>query len=184
MRRAEKEIRDPSAVEEALLAAEVLHVGMLDGREPYVVPVCFGYEGGAVYFHSAAGGRKLDAIRASPRVAFEAESGVEVVVRGDACSCTVKYRSAMGTGTARILTDPEEKRRGLDAIMRHYTRAPQCYPDDMLARTAVVRIAVESMTGKESRWQASYLPGPSREREPRRAAPPRPSTPSAPAPGS
>ena len=42
-----------------------------DGR-PYLVPLAYGYDGEAVYAHSGPG-RKLDLMRAEPRVTFEVD---------------------------------------------------------------------------------------------------------------
>jgi nitroimidazol reductase NimA-like FMN-containing flavoprotein (pyridoxamine 5'-phosphate oxidase superfamily) len=112
--------------------------------------VCFGQEPGKLYFHCAKEGRKLDVLRANPRVCFQTDVDAEVVVGGNACQCTVKYRSVVGFGTARIVEDPQELRHGLDVLMRQYTEGPQEYPEKSLSRTAVVRIDIEEMTGKQS----------------------------------
>ena len=39
--------------------ALVCRIGLSDGKDPYVVPVCFGYGNGSVYIHAAGEGRKL-----------------------------------------------------------------------------------------------------------------------------
>jgi nitroimidazol reductase NimA-like FMN-containing flavoprotein (pyridoxamine 5'-phosphate oxidase superfamily) len=50
-----------------------------------------------------------------------------------------------------LISDPEEKRRGLDALMLQYGwKGETGYPDSMLERTAVLRLDAESVTGKES----------------------------------
>ena len=34
-------------------SCQVCRLGLCDGGEPYVVPLCFGYDGEALYFHAA-----------------------------------------------------------------------------------------------------------------------------------
>jgi nitroimidazol reductase NimA-like FMN-containing flavoprotein (pyridoxamine 5'-phosphate oxidase superfamily) len=54
----------------------------------------------------------------------------------------------VGRGTARIVTDPDERRRGLDALMRHYGVQRPAYRPDSFERTCVVRVDVEELRGK------------------------------------
>jgi nitroimidazol reductase NimA-like FMN-containing flavoprotein (pyridoxamine 5'-phosphate oxidase superfamily) len=54
----------------------------------------------------------------------------------------------VGTGVARVVSDPAEKLRGLEAIMRHYGEGRPVYRPETLARTCVIAIAVQSMRGK------------------------------------
>ncbi|MHC5054007.1 MAG: pyridoxamine 5'-phosphate oxidase family protein [Planctomycetota bacterium] len=150
MRRSEKEITSRGEIDDVLARAEVLRVAMCDGERPYVVPVCFGYDGSALWFHSAREGRKLDVIARNPSVAFEAATGVEVVIGGPGCRSTAKYLSVIGSGTATLVQDENERRRGLDAIMRHYGGEAGGYATEALAKTAVVRIDIDEMTGKRS----------------------------------
>jgi hypothetical protein len=50
---------------------------------------------------------------------------------------------------AVILEAPAEKSSALDRIMDHYgAQGPYAYPDETLATTAVIRIDIESLTGK------------------------------------
>jgi nitroimidazol reductase NimA-like FMN-containing flavoprotein (pyridoxamine 5'-phosphate oxidase superfamily) len=53
MRRAGKEITDRAGIDGILRDARVCRIGLPDEGRPYVVPVCFGYRDGALYFHSA-----------------------------------------------------------------------------------------------------------------------------------
>jgi nitroimidazol reductase NimA-like FMN-containing flavoprotein (pyridoxamine 5'-phosphate oxidase superfamily) len=55
-----------------------------DGQ-PYIVPVCFGYDDGTLYFHSATAGRKLDVLRKNNAVCVEFDVDCEVVKAENAC---------------------------------------------------------------------------------------------------
>jgi len=143
-------ITDWSCLEEVLRRAQVLRLGFVDEGGPYVVPVCFGYEDGAVYFHGSPLGRKMDAVRAGGRVCFETEVDVEPVPADEACRWGMRYRSVIGFGRPYVIEDVAEKRRALDIIMAHYSEGEWTYPEESLARVAVVRIDIEEMTGRSA----------------------------------
>lgn len=139
---------DPSIIESIIHQATICRIAMADGGQPYLVPVCFGYENGVLYFHSSTTGKKMELLANHPAVCFELESDVEIVRAPNSCQCSANYCSVIGFGRALFLHDPQEKRQGLDAIMRHYWGQPGQYPDATLAKTAVVRIEIERMTAK------------------------------------
>jgi len=151
MRRKEKEIHEPAAIEAVIAAAPVCRVAMCDGDQPYLVPMCFGYAEGVFYLHCARAGRKLEVLRKNPNVCLEVEDAVAVTPGKTACDWGVAFRSVMAFGRAEEVDSPEERRRGLDLVMAHYDPAGRHdYPDGMLGRTVVLRVRPERMTGKRS----------------------------------
>ena len=151
MRRKDKEIHDRREIVEIVQKALVCRLGLCRGNVPYVVPLNFGYRDGCLYLHCAKQGRKIDTIRANPRVCFEMDTNAEVIRSGQPCDWGMKYASVIGFGTAVVLEDPEEKKNGLDAILAHYsTEAARSYPDSVLEHTAVIKVQIEEMTGKRS----------------------------------
>ena len=151
MRRAKQEL-SRAVCEEILHEATsgVLAVSGDDGY-PYAVPLSYVYTGGKVYFHCATTGHKLDAIAANPKVSFCVIQQDEVVPE----RFTTHYRSVILFGTARVLTDPSEKMRALEALSDRYC------PGDIVGRTReiedgfrhlhMVELTVDHMSGKESR---------------------------------
>jgi nitroimidazol reductase NimA-like FMN-containing flavoprotein (pyridoxamine 5'-phosphate oxidase superfamily) len=150
MRRAEREIKDRSAVEEILRRATVCRLAVCDGNLPYVVPLNFGYEDNHLYFHSAPEGRKIEALKANPNVCFEVDVDQEFVPGESACEWTARYRSVIGFGQARVLEKAAEKKRGLDVILAHYAQGPFEYREAEVGRVAVVEVEIETLTGKQS----------------------------------
>jgi nitroimidazol reductase NimA-like FMN-containing flavoprotein (pyridoxamine 5'-phosphate oxidase superfamily) len=151
MRRKDKEIQARAEIVEIIEKAPVCRLGLCRDNVPYVVPLNFGYRDGCLYLHCAKEGRKMDMIRANPRVCFEIDTDVEVIRAEQPCDWGMKFASVIGFGTASVPEDLEEKKRGLDAIMEHYSsRPPQPYAESYLKHTAVIRIEVEEMTGKRS----------------------------------
>lgn len=63
MRRKDKEIADPRKIEAVLNQAQIIHLAMLDGDRPYIIPLNFGYADNAIYFHCAREGKKIDLIK-------------------------------------------------------------------------------------------------------------------------
>lgn len=154
MRRNDKEIKDRTEIEAIIRRAQVCRLAMCDGSQPYVVPMCFGLLGDSLYFHSATEGRKLDILRANPRVCVEFDIDAEVLLAPTSCKIGMRYRSVIGVGRATVVEDIEEKRRGLEAIVRQYADLTDMMPDDALARVVVIKVAIEEMTGKQSGYPA------------------------------
>jgi len=123
---------------------------LVDGDEPYVVPVCFGYERNALYFHSALEGRKVELIKRNNKVCFEIDTDMEILGGEQACGFTMRYRSIIGVGRAHILDNDDEKIHGLSVLMKQYTEGEFSFPKEKLALALVVRIDIESVTGKQS----------------------------------
>lgn len=137
------------------LLAEV-PVGVLstidtDGT-PYGIPIHFVPWNGAIYIHCKLTGQKLDNIRANARVCLTAYhmDGIILDPEDRPCKTNTAYSSAIVQGKAQIISDAAEKRGALEAIVRKYTPhlSGKEIPDGALDRTAVVRIDIESMTGK------------------------------------
>ncbi len=149
MRHAERLTRDPAVIGDILNRAVVCRLGLCDGGRPYVVPVSFGFDDGALYFHTAPDGRKIDIMRRNPRVCFEVDVDVKLVTHPrKACRWTFLYGSVIGEGSASELSGDDERRRGMNAVMRRYSGRDWEYPAPALAETAVWRVDVESLCAK------------------------------------
>ena len=106
------------------------HGAVGDGR-PYVVPLAYGYDGTAIYAHSGPG-RKLDLMRAEPRVTFEV----------DEAQASDRWRSVIAEGTFEEIDDPGERTAALAVIY-----GPEGVPD-LGSQTVVFRIRLTSRSGR------------------------------------
>jgi len=149
LRRKDKEITDSREIEEVIKKATVCRLALVDGDEPYIVPVNFGYEKNAIYFHSALEGQKVELIKRNNKVCFEIDTDV-AIEKTDKSKCSVKYRSVIGTGRAYILESNEEKLRGLKTIMRQCTGGEYSFSEERLDSVLVVEIKIENITSKQS----------------------------------
>jgi len=152
MRRRDKEIDDLDELHRILDEAMVVRVGMLDGARPYVVPLNVARDGDELWFHAARSGLKLECLRAAPAVCVEADRFLTLKTGPSACDdWTSHYESVIGFGTAEIVEDTATKEHGLRAIMRKYSgRDDWDLAVASVQGTAVVRIRLESLTGKRS----------------------------------
>lgn len=149
MRRRDREITDRAELEEILGKATVLYLGLVDQGEPYVVPVNFAYADGNLYLHSASEGRKVALLKRNPRVCFAVHTDHEVLPGALGCEWNARFRSVIGHGRASFLESREEKLKALDALLGRFAPGPFRYNEEVLSRTAVIRIEVERLTGKK-----------------------------------
>lgn len=151
MRRKEKQIQDMSALEEILKKAQICRIAMYDGKAPYIVPMNFGYKDGALYFHSAKEGRKIDILKQNPMAGFEIETDIELIKGERACDWGMKFISVIGHGEVSFIDRDSEKVAALDAIMEKYA-GPQKfeYNPKTLEATQAFKLEIIEMTGKKS----------------------------------
>ena len=152
MTKRERQVTDPEQIQKILDTAKVLHLGMAVDNEPYVVPMNYGYtmEDGklTLYLHSALRGKKLDMIRANPKVFFEMDCD-HVPFEGEkACQYGLAYSSVMGRGTAQIVEDVEEKMKAMSILMKTQTQKDFEFNEKLVSIVAVIRINVQEYTAK------------------------------------
>lgn len=150
MRRAERELPEGQAKE----ILENGSYGVLalagDGGYPYTVPLNYVFDDGAIYFHCAAEGHKIDAIRGYDRASFCVIEADEV----DEAAYSTRYRSAIAFGRVRLVEDAAEKRRSLQALCDRFCPAtPEITAQKLeksLGKVMMVCLTIEHLTGKES----------------------------------
>ena len=150
MRWKDREISDESGIKAIISKAVVCRLGIVNGNTPYIVPLCFGYRDNTLYFHSALKGLKIDCIRNNPNVCFEFDLVAETIESENVCDWSMKYQSVIGFGKAVFVENEDEKRKALNIIMRQYTDRLSQFPKNMLKATAVIKVEIESVTGKHS----------------------------------
>ena len=152
MTKRERQVTDPKQIMAILDAGKVLHLGLAVDNEPYVVPMNYGYtvENGnlVVYLHSALRGKKLDMIRANPKVFFEIDCDIIPFESVLPCQYGMTYSSVMGKGVARIVEDVEEKKKAMSILMKTQTGKDFSFEDRLVSIVAVIRIDVSEYTAK------------------------------------
>ena len=153
MRRSDKEIKDKNCIKWILETAKVCRIALCDNETPYIVPMNFGFKENNLYLHSAREGLKIDMIRKNNRICFEADIETEIVTADNACSWGMKYYSIIGFGNAHFIKDTCEKEDALNIIMQKYSHKSDKsfeYLKPALDKTTVIKVEIESLTGKKS----------------------------------
>ncbi len=152
MRRADQEVRDRDAISQIIRKCQVCRLGLAIENTPYLLPVSFGYDGHAIYFHTAKEGRKLDFLTAGNPVCFEFEHGVRILPHDtNPCNWTFSFQSIIGYGTVSELVTHAEKQDGLQVIMRQYSGREWEFRREDVEAVKVWKLEIESMTGKQSK---------------------------------
>ena len=154
MRRKDRKVTDMTKIKMILDRCQYMRLGFNDDGEVYIVPVNFGYtyenERIFIYFHGAQEGRKVELMKKNPYVGFEMDTSYRLVEADVACEYTAYFQSIIGNGNITILTDIEEKRKGLQIVMGHNSGKNDWeYPENMLKAVGVFKLEVTALTCKE-----------------------------------
>ena len=153
MRRNDRQITDPQQIHAFIAAEQILRIAFIDGEEAYIVPVNYGYvcECGKsfFYFHGAQEGRKYQLSLSAPQVGFEIDGKYHSLPHTQACKFSATFQSVIGTGQVQIVTNEDEKKKGLDAIMAQVSgRSDWTYSQQAMEKVAVFRLEVKTMSCK------------------------------------
>ncbi|EFL30713.1 flavin-nucleotide-binding protein [Streptomyces viridochromogenes DSM 40736] len=154
-RSANRAAYDRELVHAILDEAYVCHLGFVRDGAPVVLPTLYARVGERLYVHGSTGSRPL-------RAAGQTDPGLPVcltvthvdglVLARSAFHHSINYRSVVVHGVAHDVTDPEEKRRALDALVDHVVpgRAADSRPANRkeLAATAVIRLDLDEVSAK------------------------------------
>lgn len=152
MRKRDREVTDIETIEHILESSKVLHLGLVDDGNPYVVPMNYGYqfEGDKLvfYVHGAFEGRKIDIINLNPTCCVQLECDDSLFEGNVACQYGYTYYSLMGFGNAKILTDVGEKIKGLSVLMKTMTKKDFEFNEKLVSIVNVIKIECDSYTAK------------------------------------
>ncbi|WP_309571376.1 pyridoxamine 5'-phosphate oxidase family protein [Deinococcus sp.] len=161
--------RDDAWIQALLLRVPVGRVATVwlagDGQPfPFVTPLAFAYRPDThdlVYHTNITGRLWANAAHGHPAT-FEASEIGALLPSNSPLELGVQYRSVVAFGTARVLTDADEKRAALttlsERVFPDLRIGQQTRPilDSDLARTSVYALAVERWSGKEN-WVAGAI---------------------------
>jgi hypothetical protein len=155
MRHKEQEIMDPVVIHSILRAGKYMVLAFSHQDMPYTVAMSYGYDEkkSVCYFHGAKEGRKVDYIRANPRVC-----GMVIQDRGYLQGqCSHAYRSVIVEGTMELISDINEKSQALTKMFVHLEDQPDVMikrfegDTDAVRGVTIFKLKIESVTGKQSK---------------------------------
>ena len=153
MKRNDIEVTDINRIGDILKEAKVCRLALFNGKYPYIIPMCFGYDLDSdkleLYFHCAAKGKKIELIKANIHAAFEIDCLYEIIPAEIPCHFTAAYESITGSGTVDIINGIE-KLTGLNSIMSKYSSESRehKYSEQMLNNVAILKLTVEEFCCK------------------------------------
>ncbi|MGQ9732801.1 MAG: pyridoxamine 5'-phosphate oxidase family protein [Candidatus Zipacnadales bacterium] len=120
--------------------------------EPYVIPINYTYSKGRILFHCALKGKKLDLIRADPRVCFAVSRQQGQPAPHASKACNNPFESVLCWGEACIIDDLAERAAILAEFQARYNHPPgtrQPITPDRVKGCGAVEITVTKMTGRK-----------------------------------
>ncbi len=159
-RRLREQGRNDRAELMAVLAAGfIAHLGVLVDGAPMVVPTCYAFDDETLYLHGSVASRSLQAGQddqddqdAGGLACVTITLADGLVLARSVFEHAVNYRSAMIYGTPRLVSDTEEKLRGLRLLSEHlapgqwdYVRRPS---RKELAATALLALPLDEASVK------------------------------------
>lgn len=164
LRRRDRAVSDEAWIRELLHNAATGVLATADNGQPFVNSNLFVYDEAehAIWMHTAATGRTRDNIAAEHRVCFTAFEMGRLLPADEALEFSVEYAGVVAFGRARIETDVEVARRGLQLLLDKYfpDRRPgrdyRPITNDELRRTAVYRVDIEAWSGKMKRAEEEF----------------------------
>ena len=122
-----------------------------DEGYPYALPISYVYDDGKLYFHCAATGHKIDAIRRCEKTSFCVIDQDLVIPE----KFTTYYRSVIAFGRVHILESDEEKMNAIRILARKYSGDQGAEGIDReigkdFANLCMLQFDIEHLTGKEA----------------------------------
>lgn len=148
---------DRALVHAILDESYLCHLGFVRDGAPVVLPTLYGRVGERLYVHGSTGSRPMRAAGDGAKspglpVCLTVTHVDGLVLAKSAFHHSINYRSVVVHGTAHQVTDPEELRTALDALVDHVVpgRAADSRPGNAreLAATAVLRLDLAEVSAK------------------------------------
>ena len=124
---------------------------------PQIIPMNFVYSDDAIYMHSHPRGEKLENITKNPKVGFEVDQSLEFLPSyftspTDASQADTLYISVVIKGKASLVSDPKEKTKALNELMKKYQPEggyEKMSPDmEVVEEVAIIKVIPVTMRGK------------------------------------
>lgn len=132
--------------------ARICHVGVTLNGQPYVIPMALGRNGSDLLLHGSVVSRLVNSLSEGLPCCVTVTHLDGLVLARSAFHSSMNYRSVMVFGTARLISDPEEKQRALDALVEHLApgRLEELRPSSRkeLNATSILCLPIETFSIK------------------------------------
>jgi len=150
VRRKDREITNIDELKRILKTTKYVTIALCMDNEPYLVSLSHGYDEkrNCIYFHCASEGKKLIYAKSNNKV-----WGQAIQDYGVTDECDYAYKSVHFSGRLFMICDLSEKQHAMEAMVRQLSPNPEAklskIKPEKLATTAMGRIDIEGMTGKQ-----------------------------------
>ncbi|MGH6690253.1 MAG: proline dehydrogenase family protein [Gammaproteobacteria bacterium] len=148
----ERGTQDADVIDAIFEEGLVCHVGFCVDGQPYVIPMVYAPWEGGLLLHGSVGSRLLRVLASGAFACVTVTLLDGIVVARSVFHSSLNYRSVVAFGMARLLEDPDEKARALEALGEHLipgrtadARAPNAKES---AVTSILRFEIEEATAK------------------------------------
>ena len=110
---------DRETIHRILDEALICHVGFVERKQPYVIPINFARVDDRIVLHGAKASRLLKHIEAGHPVCVEVTIVDGLVLARSVFHHSLNYRSVVVFGEGRLIEDEQEKLAALQAVTEH-----------------------------------------------------------------
>ena len=110
---------DRETIHRILDEALICHVGFVERKQPYVIPINFARVDDRIVLHGAKASRLLKHIEAGHPVCVEVTIVDGLVLARSVFHHSLNYRSVVVFGAGRLIEDEQEKLAALQAVTEH-----------------------------------------------------------------
>lgn len=143
---------DRETVYGVLDAGLLCHVGYVVDGQPYVTPTCYWREGDRLYWHGSSASRMLRTLEAGVPVCLTVSMLDGLVLARSGFHSSINYRSVMAYGTARTVSDADEKLAALVAFSERLTPGRwdglRAATEQELKATTVMAMTIDEASAK------------------------------------
>ncbi|MCC7212329.1 MAG: pyridoxamine 5'-phosphate oxidase family protein [Candidatus Brocadia sp.] len=155
LQKKEREIHDRNELLRIIKAGKYLTIALCRNNEPYVVTLSYGYDErkNAFYFHSRRRGLKSEFLQVNPHVCATIIEDKGYIMN----ECAHEFRSVIIRGNIYFVETLEEKKQGMDILLKHLEDNPDKIRQESLSNDVVyrsleiLRLDVTDMQGKWGR---------------------------------
>jgi uncharacterized protein len=151
-RRQDRGFYDHDTVHALLDAAALCHVSYVVDGQPYCTPTLFWREGIRLYWHGSNSSRMLRNLSKGEPTCLTVTHLDSLVLARCGFNHSADYRSVMAFGQARLVEDPEEKRRALVMMVDRFfpARTAQLRASTLqeINATSVIMMDIERASAK------------------------------------
>lgn len=151
MRRSEKAMSQEETMEVLAKAEYGILSTISADNTPYGTPMNFAQVDGAIYFHCALEGHRLENLQANSSACLNVVDSVVLMPK----QFNTQYRSVTVFGSVHIVEGRDEKTKGIRAIAEKlspdFKEEGLAYIEKAFNNMHVLRMDVERMTGKATR---------------------------------